>query len=173
MEKAEYRRQYIRKTLLGASAPVTASQFAETLKVSRQIIVGDVAILRASGLDIISTPRGYTAAVSENDYPYTGMIACMHDSSMLRDELYAIVDFGATVIDVTIEHAIYGELSGKLELSSRYDVDNFIEKVKKEKNSTPISALTGGVHLHRIGCKNSETLELIRARLTEMGIAIS
>lgn len=173
MEKAEYRRQYIKNTLLESSEPVTASQFAEKLDVSRQIIVGDVAILRASGLDILATPRGYTApSEKNNNYPYTGMIACIHDADNMRNELYTIVDFGATVIDVTIEHTIYGELSGMLNLSSRYDVDMFMEKVEKEKNSTPISALTGGVHLHKIGCRSKDTFERIKSALTEMNIAI-
>ena len=61
------------------------------------------------------------------------MIACRHTPEQLRDELYTIVDGGATVVDVTIEHTLYGELSGKLDLASRYDVDAFIRKVEEEK----------------------------------------
>ena len=134
MEKASKRREYIRKALMESSAPITASRFADELDVSRQIIVGDVAILRASGLDILATPRGYiSTSEKERTYLYTGMIACRHEADQLREELYTIVDYGATVIDVTIEHAIYGELSGKLDLSSRYDVDLFMDKVEKEK----------------------------------------
>ncbi|MDO4546449.1 MAG: 3H domain-containing protein, partial [Bacillota bacterium] len=71
-----------------------------------------------------------------------------------------------------IEHAIYGEISGKLDLSSRYDVDLFMEKVEKEKNSAPISSLTGGVHLHRIGCKDKAAFSMIKAALSEKGILI-
>ena len=173
MEKASKRREYIRKALMESSAPITASRFADELDVSRQIIVGDVAILRASGLDILATPRGYIAtSEKERTYPYTGMIACRHEADQLREELYTIVDYGATVIDVTIEHAIYGELSGKLDLSSRYDVDLFMDKVEKEKNSAPISTLTEGVHLHRIGCRDIETFDRIKSKLLEKGIAV-
>ena len=107
------------------------------------------------------------------DYPFVGAIACRHTDEQLREELYTIVDFGATVIDVTIEHAIYGELSGKLNLSSRYDVDCFIKAVEEEENSAPISVLTGGVHLHRLGCRDREIFEKIRSSLEEKGIAIS
>ena len=101
------------------------------------------------------------------------MVACRHTAEQLREELYTIVDFGATVIDVAIEHAIYGELSGKLSLSSRYDVDLFMVKVETEKNSAPISSLTGGVHLHRIGCRSADVFERIKESLDSKGILIS
>ncbi len=42
--------------------PVTGTDLAQALGVSRQIIVQDVAVLRAAGEDIISTPRGYMLA---------------------------------------------------------------------------------------------------------------
>lgn len=170
---AEDRRSYIREALLAADGPLTASYFAKKLSVSRQIIVGDIAILRAAGLDILATPRGYILASSGREsFPYIGLLACRHTADQLREELYTIVDYGATVIDVTIEHAIYGEISGKLDLSSRYDVDLFVEKVENEKNSAPISTLTGGVHLHRIGCKDRTAFDLIRSALEAKGIAM-
>jgi len=171
-EKAtEERRAYIRSALQQADAPLTATYFAQKLSVSRQIIVGDVAILRASGLNILATPRGYLCSSSASDpFPFTGMLVCRHEASQLRDELYTIVDYGATVIDVSIEHAIYGELCGKLNLSSRYEVDQFIQRVEQEKNSAPISSLTEGVHLHRIGCRDSATFERIKESLAAQGI---
>lgn len=100
------------------------------------------------------------------------MIACRHTQEQLRDELYTIVDFGGTVIDVTIEHALYGELSGKLDLSSRYDVDAFMDKVEQEKNSAPISTLTGGVHLHRICYRDAESFARIKDALRDKKILI-
>ena len=101
-----------------------------------------------------------------------GMIACRHTREQLREELYTIVDFGATVVDVTIEHALYGELSGKLDLSSRYDVDAFMDKVELEKNSAPISTLTGGVHLHRIRYRDEDSFARIKEALREKDILI-
>lgn len=153
------RRNHIKTTLENSSKPVTAAHFAGELSVSRQIIVSDIAIMRASGMDILATSKGYVLSSTENSdpFPFTGIIACKHSEEQLRDELYTIVDFGATVIDVSIEHSIYGELSAKLGLSSRYDVDQFVEKVNSEKNSAPISSLTGGVHLHKIGCRDKDT----------------
>lgn len=163
--------EYILDALRNTEAPLTASFLAEKLSVSRQIIVSDVAILRASGEDIIATSKGYILGKPSEDYPFVGILVCKHTAEQLAAELYTIVDLGGTVIDVAIEHAIYGELSGKLELASRYDVDRFLTRVKEEKNAVPISTLTGGIHLHRIGCRDQESFDRIRAKLLELGIA--
>lgn len=155
--------------------PVTASSFAEEFGVSRQVIVGDVAILRAAGYGILATSRGYRLEESTKagEYPYVGIIACRHDQEGLKDELYTIVDFGGTIIDVTIEHAVYGELSGNLNLSSRYEVDDFLRIVREEKNSLPISSLTDGVHVHRVGCPDENIFGKIKDALAEKGILLS
>lgn len=163
--------EYILEALKEADGPLTASALARRLSVSRQIIVGDVAILRAMGEDVIATPRGYILGEDRASFPYIGRIACRHTADQLADELYTIVDLGGTVIDVTIEHAIYGDLSGKLGLASRYDVDRFLARVREEKNAVPISTLTGGIHLHHIGCRDRESFLRIRDRLTDLGIA--
>ena len=56
---AESRRQAILNQLAQANAPLSASALATRFSVSRQIIVGDIALLRAAGADISATPRGY------------------------------------------------------------------------------------------------------------------
>ena len=174
-KSTEKRRKMIAERLAKATAPVTASELAAEFSVSRQIIVGDVAILRAAGHDITATSRGYVTSESIRDDDsglMTGIIVCRHTPEQLRDELYTIVDFGAEVADVTIEHAIYGEICGRLGLSSRYDVDTFVKKVESETNSAPISCLTDGVHMHRIRYKDEETFDLIKASLKEKGILL-
>jgi hypothetical protein len=110
---------------------------------------------------------------AKDTFPYVGMLACNHTAEQLSTEMYIIVDYGATIIDVSIEHAIYGELSGKLNISSRYEVDQFVAKVNEESNSAPISVLTGGTHLHRIGCKDKATFELIKVALKNENILIN
>ena len=169
----EERRNRVKETLQQAEQPVTASHLAEQFSVSRQIIVGDIALLRASGMQILATPRGYLLdASAKEEEKNIGMLACRHTREQLREELYTIVDFGATVVDVTIEHALYGELSGKLNLSSRYDVDAFMDKVEQEKNCAPISSLTGGAHLHRIRYRDEESFARIKEALREKNILI-
>lgn len=170
MDTNERRREIIIQ-LTNAATPISASTLAEHFSVSRQIIVGDVALLRAEGHDIVSTPRGYLLKVSETDFPYIGLVACRHDSTKMRDELYTIVDFGGTVIDVTIEHSIYGEISGLLNLSSRYEVEMFVKSVSGESDK-PLSTISGGIHLHKIGCKSEEIFNLIKEKLQEQGILL-
>ena len=165
------RRKEIILHLANAATPISASTLAEHFSVSRQIIVGDVALLRAEGHNIVSTPRGYILKAPEKDFPYIGIAACRHNSSQMRDELYTIVDFGGTVIDVTIEHSIYGEISGLLNLSSRYEVDMFVKSVSGESDK-PLSTISGGIHLHRIGCKSEEIFNLIKEKLKEQEILL-
>ena len=56
---SDERRKAIADVLRAADAPVSASALAEKFSVSRQIIVGDIALLRSSGEEILATPRGY------------------------------------------------------------------------------------------------------------------
>ena len=142
------------------------SDIAKQLGVSRQIIVGDVALIRASGTHIIATPRGYVLDDNKEDTLYT--IAVHHQKKDLIDELYTIVDLGGYIIDVIVEHPIYGQLCGKLHLSSRYDVDQFIKKVNIN-DAKPLSELTDGLHLHTIKCLNNETFERIKEALNQKG----
>ena len=170
---AKERRNEILTRLKQADGPISASVLAQQLSVSRQIIVGDVAILRAAGIHISATPRGYIFDDGASVFPYEGLLACRHTPQQLQEELYAIVDYGGFVMDVTIEHPIYGQLSGPLNLGSRYDVDLFLNKVREAENARPLSVLTDGVHLHRVGCKDQETFTLIMKVLSENGIIFS
>ena len=63
---ADRRRKDILDMLHRASAPVSASALAARLSVSRQVIVGDIALLRAAGAPVFATPRGYVLTEKEN-----------------------------------------------------------------------------------------------------------
>lgn len=160
------RREKIIQIIQRNEKPISASTLAKQLGVSRQIIVGDVALIRASGTHIIATPRGYVLDDNKEDTLYT--IAVHHQKKDLIDELYTIVDLGGYIIDVIVEHPIYGQLCGKLHLSSRYDVDQFIKKVNIN-DAKPLSELTDGLHLHTIKCLNNETFERIKEALNQKG----
>ena len=121
---AAQRRKVILERLTEADAPLSASVLAGELGVSRQIVVGDVALLRASGTQIDATPRGYQLHPAARGY--TGILACVHSTTdQMREELYTVVDQGGIVVDVAVENPLYGELRGNLNLASRYDVDHF------------------------------------------------
>lgn len=168
---AEERRGEILRVLEQAETPVSASALAKQLHVSRQAIVGDVAMLRALNSPIAATPRGYVLLPSESrGQTYT--IACRHGRDLLQQELYAVVDNGGGLIDVIVDHAVYGQLTGKLHIFSRYDADEFVRKLSQSE-STPLSALTNGIHLHTISCPSRECFERICAALRALGVLVA
>lgn len=131
-----------------------------------------VSILRAEGNDVRATARGYLPERKREQFPFVGTIVCRHDDSGLADELFTIVDYGGTCIDVTIEHAIYGELSGQLNIGSRYEAEQFIEKSRLYPDAKPLSLLSGGLHMHNVGAPSREVFDLICGRLREKGILV-
>lgn len=173
---ASQRRESIIETLKKETAPFSASKLAKQFGVSRQVVVGDVSLLRAAGMDIIATPRGYlldSAAKSQNaNKQYIGKIACQHTADQTRDELYAVVDNGGELLDVLVEHPIYGELAGRLNVASRKDADSFMKRVSETQTGL-LSDLTNGIHLHTIACEDRETFETIKSRLEELNIVYS
>ena len=167
--KSSERRDRIRDLLEHSDQPVSASAIAEKFHVSRQIIVGDIALLRAADVQIFATPRGYMMKPEEKPSGKDYMIACRHRQDQIAQELYAVVDNGGQVLDVIVEHAVYGQISGQLQLSSRYDVDCFVRKLE-EGNSAPLSQLTEGIHLHTIRCPDDSCFQRILAQLRQSGI---
>lgn len=167
---ANLRRQAILDRLRQADRPLSATLLAGELSVSRQIIVGDVALLRAAGEAITATPRGYVLERRETEDRYT--VACCHQPEEMERELEIMVDNGCTVEDVIVEHSVYGQLVGQLELSSRYDVSEFIRKVE-ESSAKPLSDLTDGIHLHTLRCPDRETYERVVRALGEAGFLVS
>ncbi len=164
---AEQRRHTILTRLEQADRPVSATSLAAEFSVSRQIIVGDIALLRASGHEITATPRGYR--ITQPTGRIVRRIACRHSSSATRAELCAIVDEGCTVKDVIVEHPIYGQLAGQLDLSSRHDVEEYIIAALN-KDAKPLSILTEGIHLHTLLCPDEAAFQRVRERLKTMGI---
>lgn len=165
---ASQRRETILERLSRAETPVSASALAAQLGVSRQIVVGDVALLRAGGAQIDATPRGYQLHPAEKGY--TGILACVHRTEdEMRTELYTVVDQGGVVMDVAVENSLYGELRGNLNLASRYDVDNFIQQAADTPECL-LSRMTGGVHLHTLCCPDEKTFHRIEAALENAGV---
>lgn len=164
---AEARRAAILDTLAHAQHPVSATTLAKALGVSRQVIVGDVALLRAGGAAIAATPRGYT---TQGD---TGgircQLACRHTAGDMERELLIMVDNGCTVLDVVVEHPVYGQLTGALQLKSRYDVQQFIAR---SATAQPLSLLTEGIHLHTLSCPSQAAAQRVREALGQAGFLL-
>lgn len=167
MKDPKTRREELLKTLYEKQKPMSGESLAEKFDVTRQVIVQDIAILRASGKDIVSTNRGYYL----NEERTQKVFKVKHSDRDINKELNAIVDLGGRVKDVIVHHKVYGEIKKDLNCSSRRDVKIFIEKMKEEK-SKPLDVLTGGVHFHTVLADNEEVIEEIEVVLKELGFLI-
>lgn len=165
---ATSRREQILAFLRQARGPVTGSDLARRFGVTRQVIVQDIALLRAGGEDILATPQGYRLGPGMAARPYRKVIAVQHSPAQTGDELYTLVEAGVRVLDVVVEHPIYGELRGLLLLETAQDVAAFLERVSR-LGAALLSTLTGGVHLHTLEASHPGDIEKARARLREKG----
>ncbi|SFC52782.1 hypothetical protein SAMN04488102_10942 [Alkalibacterium subtropicum] len=165
--EAEQRREEILMLLTNSAEPIVARALAEQFNVSRQVIVGDIALLRAAGQDIYSTPKGYMMRKAAAP-GVTTQLVCVHSREETREELYTIVDTGCEVLDVIVEHPLYGMIRGDLNISSRLEADDFIERLN-ETDTSLLSTLTHGIHTHTIRAKDETTRDTLIAKLKEKG----
>lgn len=113
---------------------------------------------------ITATARGYVIPAPGDGT--VRQVACRHDGAGTRDELNAMVDCGCTVIDVIVDHPVYGQLSAPLHLHSRLDVEQFMNRMK---GAAPLSQLTEGVHLHTLSCPDEQAYRQLTDRLRQLG----
>jgi len=166
------RRAEILSTLAKSQKPISATTLAAAYHVSRQSIVGDIALLRAAGNEIIATSRGYLLAKPQKKPYLEKTIACRHNATEMREELYIAVDEGCTVADVVVEHPLYGELRGQLQLGTRHEVNEFLARCGASE-ALPLSFLTSGIHLHTLLCPDEAAYERVAKRLRAAGILLS
>ncbi|HKL76679.1 MAG TPA: transcription repressor NadR [Halanaerobiales bacterium] len=166
--KTEERRENLFKRLKSSKSAIIGSELAEDFGVSRQVIVQDIALLRARGEKIIATSQGYLYPENDKD-TIKATIACIHgEDDEVEEELMTIVNYGAKIIDVIVEHPIYGELKGMLMIKNPADVQEFVKNYKKNDASL-LSSLTDGVHLHTVEALNEQVIKKIKEELKEKG----
>ncbi len=165
--QSDERRKEILNILNKRTTPVSASALAENFGVTRQIIVKDIALLRAEKTDILSTARGYIINGKDNTVCRTTVNVC-HDADKIADELETVIDLGGRVLTTSVEHPFYGNLGETLNIKSRKDIRLFIEKVKST-GCEPLLKLTLGKHSHIIEADDEETIEEIKTALKEKG----
>jgi len=164
------RRQRLMEWMRTQSRPVPGNTLAQHFHVSRQCLVQDVAILRAAGEEILSAPQGYRLPGAQTS-AHRAILACRHAPERTEEELQILVDHGVRVLDVVVEHPLYGELRGALMLESRADVQDFLTKWRGEK-ATLLSSLTHGVHLHTVEAHKPEMIARAKAQLQARGILL-
>lgn len=167
------RRNYILQLLKNSSQPITGKELADQTGVSRQVIVTDIALLRTANEPIISTSNGYLyLQENQSEQTYRRIVACKHSREQTKQELDMIVDCGVTVVNVIVEHPVYGDLTGSLMIKSRFEVETFYQDLMEEKFNL-LSTLTDGVHLHTLEADSIEKLDAATNALAEAGILLS
>ena len=163
----EVRQEKILKQLKDTKEPIVARKLAEKFSVSRQVIVGDIALLRAAGEEILSTPKGYILN-TYLDNNIKKRIVCKHTIEETADEIQMIIEMGGKLLDVAVEHPVYGEITGTLNIFDQADATSFIEKVQAGETSLLLE-LTEGVHVHTLAAESMQQLDLIEEKLKEKG----
>ena len=167
MHGSERREQIIRQ-IQESKAPVSGTKLASLYSVSRQVIVQDIALIRAAGYEIISTNRGY---ILNQPKTVCRIFKVQHTDEQLEEELNTIVDLGGCVDNVMIHHIVYGKMEAELALSSRRKVGAFMEDIRSGKSS-PLKNITSNYHYHKVSADSEETLDLIEQELREKGFLV-
>jgi transcriptional regulator of NAD metabolism len=165
------RRRRLTEWMRSQARPVRGDDLARHFRVSRQCLVQDVAVLRAAGVEILSTPQGYRLPPQGQSPAHRATLACRHTPEQTEQELNILVDHGVRVLDVVVEHALYGDLRGSLMIESRADVQDFLRRWRLAKASL-LSSLTRGVHLHTVEASRPRNIAQAKARLLEAGILL-
>lgn len=152
--------------------PLSGTALARRMGVSRQVIVQDIALLRATDKNILSTNKGYVIyGKQDGNLTCKRVFAVKHTDEEMREELYSIVDAGAKVLDVIIEHEVYGQLAADLLINSRRDVDEFMAKIQRN-TAKPLKELTGDMHFHTVEAESEQILDLVEEGLKEKGFLL-
>ena len=97
------RRENLLHILKTSNKPVKGGDLAKELNVTRQVVVKDIGLLRASGIDILATSTGYMIYdLKDQEF----QIKCKNHTTEnhLLSELQTIIDLGGKIKDVIVEH---------------------------------------------------------------------
>lgn len=166
--KAEKRREEILSLIGNTDSPIPANVLKEKFDVSRQVIVQDIAILRANGYDVIATNRGYVLNVKKQA---SRVFKCRHSFDEIVDEGALIIEAGGKVEDIFVNHRVYGRISARLDLYNRTHVEELYRSLVSGA-SKPLMSVTDGYHYHTVSAADESALDKIESLLRERGFLI-
>lgn len=162
----EERRQQIIHILTNSNEPVAGVALAKDLEVSRQVIVQDIALIRANGYEVFSTNKGYL--LQAKAALYTRVFKLIHGDNEVEEELKLIVDLGGSVSDVFVYHKVHGVVKAEMNIKSRRDIKTYMDDIASGKSGL-LKNVTGGYHYHTIEAEDEQTLDLIQEALQNRG----
>lgn len=165
----EERRAGILRKLQESDTPLSGTSLAKHFHVSRQIIVQDIALMRAENNGILSTNKGYLlrSNKTENTQPKR-VFYVTHATEAVLDEFMTVLDLGGKILDVAVEHELYGQINLDLLIETKADAVDFHNKMMGCANQ-PLKVLTGGCHYHTVSAPSEKLLDLIEAELLHKG----
>ncbi len=166
----EVRQEQLIQLLTEVEGPTRGEDLAQQLGVTRQVVVHDIALMRARGVPVVATPRGYYLDRRPDDR-LRAVLAVRHPFDRTGPELYTLVDHGVWVLNVMVEHPVYGELTGTLHIGSRLDVDQFLAQVDRE-HAHLLSDLTDGYHMHLVEFADRQQLDRAVSALGSCGVEV-
>lgn len=161
----EIRREQMLQMLKKQGAPISGATLAKNFSVSRQVIVQDIALLRAKGVAVESFARGYLLTKKA---PVQRIFKVLHTDDEVECELNLIVDAGGTVADVFVFHKYYGTVRADMDIRSRLDVRRFLSDIASGKSGL-LKNVTAGYHYHTVTADHAEALDHIEQSLRERG----
>ncbi len=166
----EQRRTKIRQMLLAAQQPLTGTALARELRVSRQIIVQDIALMRAENTAILSTNKGYLLRPEETGSVQPKRVFFVrHTTEQVLEEFLTIIDLGGRILDVAVEHELYGSIRADLLIENAQDAADFVERLENCRDNL-LKALTDDCHYHTVAAPSEKLLDLIEAELRARGL---
>ena len=159
------RRKEILSMIRDTDTPVSGTAIGRKTGVSRQVVVQDIALLRTQGYPIISTARGY---LLDEPKQAVRIFKVCHTNEQVEEELTTIVDLGGTVLNVMVNHRVYGRVEAALNIRNRRDVQGFLNDLRTGK-SVPLLNVTSGYHFHKISAESEEVLDEIEHALQKKG----
>ena len=165
----EERRSKILKKLQEAETHLSGTSLAKLFHVSRQIIVQDIALMRAENNGILSTNKGYLLRSKKtgNSHPKR-VFFVKHATEQVLDEFKTIIDLGGKILDVAVEHEIYGQICVDLLIETAADASDFYNKLLACRDN-PLKVLTDDCHYHTVSAPSEKLLDLIEEDLQRKG----
>ena len=165
----EERRKQILQLLKEEDSPLSGTSLANEFHVSRQVIVQDIALMRAENHDILSTNRGYIYRRDEASSALPKRVFYVrHSTEQVFDEFMTILELGGKILDVVVEHEIYGQIRVDLLIETDCDAREFHERLCNSKDN-PLKILTDDCHYHTVAAPSQKLLDLISQALDDKG----
>ena len=76
----------------------------------------------------------------------------------------AVIELGGRILDVAVEHDLYGQIRVDLMIETEEDARAFVEKLAFCRDN-PLKVLTGDCHYHTVAAPSEKLLDLIEEEL--------